>query len=118
MTNDELVEAVARLVTPWAFDLTPAHYRLEGPEQFKLTRAYAAQELAKDTARAAISTIYEALQEPSEDMVYAAREAMRKTRTSGVCGQTIEACFANEYARELACYHAMLTASPLNGGKE
>lgn len=36
------------------------------------------------------------------------RHALRTTRRGGVCGQTIDAVFRNEYAVELAVYHAML----------
>ncbi len=44
--------------------------------------------------------------EPSEEAIYAAREAWRGVKMSAVCGMTVEAQFKAEFAREIAALRA------------
>ena len=50
--------------------------------------------------------------EPDEMQVIKMRDAFKATRVSGVGGQTIDATFAADYAREIAAYRAALAAVP------
>ena len=50
--------------------------------------------------------------EPDQMQIIKMRDAFKATRVSGVGGQTIEATFALDYAREIAAYRAALAAAP------
>ena len=50
--------------------------------------------------------------EPDEMQIVQMRDAFKMTRVSGVGGQTIEATFASDHAREIAAYRAALAAAP------
>ena len=50
--------------------------------------------------------------EPDEMQIVQMRDAFKATRASGIGGQTIEATFAADYAREIAAYRAAIASAP------
>lgn len=111
MTHSELVERVAvAIFEHWQFQeyrITATVEWVKGGNSFK-------QDEARAYARAALAAVYEAIKEPTPEMVEAMREAWRNTRVSGTSGMTIDAQMKADYAKEYASGLAMLAASPLN----
>ena len=110
MTEDELIEKVAGEMAD--ADNEGGDYGMTGADVMDCERG---REAYVKRARAALSAIREALQEPTWEMIDAMRMAWRTTQRPGVSGMTIDAQFAAEHAREYAAYRAVLSASFLKG---